>query len=37
VAVQGIRDQIGFFLEEKEQALRSQAMLSRPAFLAATR
>ena len=34
VAVQGIRDQIGFFLEEKEQALRSQAMLSGPAFLA---
>ena len=34
VAVRGIRDQIELFLEEKEQALRSQAMLSRPAFLA---
>ena len=34
VAVRGIRDQIELFLGEKEQALRSQAMLSRPAFLA---
>jgi hypothetical protein len=34
VAVRGVRDQIELFLEEKEQALRSQAMLSRPAFLA---
>jgi hypothetical protein len=33
VAVRGVRDQIELFLEEKEQALRSQAMLSRPAFL----
>jgi hypothetical protein len=34
VAVRGIRDQIELFLGEKEQALRSQAILSRPAFLA---
>ena len=34
VAVRGVRDQIELFLEEKEQALRSQAMLFRPAFLA---
>jgi hypothetical protein len=34
VAAQGIRDQIELVLEEKEQTLRSQAMLSRPAFLA---
>jgi signal transduction histidine kinase/DNA-binding response OmpR family regulator len=34
VAVRGVRDQIKLFLEEKEQALRSQAMMSRTAFLA---
>jgi signal transduction histidine kinase/DNA-binding response OmpR family regulator len=34
VTVRGVWDQIEHFLEDKEQALRSQAMLSRPAFLA---
>ncbi len=34
VAVRGVRDQIKLFLEEKEQALRSQAMMSRTAFMA---
>jgi hypothetical protein len=32
VAVRGVRDQMQLFLDDKEQALKSQAMLFRPAF-----
>src|SRR5262249_42444742 len=33
VAIQGVRNQLGLFLEEKEQAMRSQAMVLRSPFL----
>jgi hypothetical protein len=32
VAVRGVRDQLQLFLDDKEQALKNQARLSRPAF-----